>query len=152
MENVQAKTVIDKRNKRNLFTGITLLNGIACLFIVNRFSPLHLDFDDYADKVMTAFILLVVLVYGYFIRKAAKALKQNDNSLVLGMTKYAYVIFIQLSMLVVVFASYFLGEAYMLLFVPLHAIVYFIERQYPNAFALNDSAIEKISCNHKILG
>jgi len=146
MENLQAKTVINKRNNRNkrkLFLGITLLNGIACLFIVNWFSPLHLDFDDYADKVMTAFILLVVLVYGYFIRKAAKELKQNDDYLVLGMTKYAYVLFMQLSMLVVVSASYFLGEVYTLLFVPLHAILYFIEKQYPNAFTLNKLSIEK---------
>ena len=140
MENLQAKTVI---NKRRLFLGITLLNGIACLFIVNRFSPLHLDFDDYANKVMTAFILLVVLVYGYFIRKAAKELKQNNNSLVLGMTKYAYVLFMQWSMLVVVVASYFLGEVYMLSFVPLHAILYFIEKQYPTAFILNYFSIEK---------
>ena len=34
MEKLQAKTFINKRNKRNLFLGITLLNGIACLFIV----------------------------------------------------------------------------------------------------------------------
>jgi len=147
MENRQKATFL---NKRNLFTGITLLNGIACLFIVNWFSPLPELLST--NKVMTGFILVAFMIYGYFIRKAAKELKQSDSSLVLGMTKYAYVIFIQLSMLVVVFASYFLGEVYMLLFVPLHAILYFIEKQYPNAFALNDVSIEKASCNHKILG
>ena len=106
MENLQVKTVI---NKRNLFLGITLLNGIACLFIVNWFSPLPEFFGT--NKVMTGFILVSFMVYGYFIRKALKELKQNDNSLVLGMTQYAYVLFMQFCMLVVVVASYFLGEA-----------------------------------------
>ena len=143
MENLPAKTIINKRNKRKLFLSIILLNGTACLFIVNWFSPLHIESDDYANKVLTAFILLVVLVYGYFIRKAAKEFKKNDNSLVLGMTKYAYVLFIQWSILIVASADYFLGEIYMLLFLPLHAILYFIEKCYPNAFTLNDLSIEK---------
>jgi hypothetical protein len=141
MENLQVKTFINKRNKRNLFLGITLLNGIACLFIVNWFSPLPEFFST--NKVMTGFIWVAVLVYGYFIRKALKELKQNDNYLVLGMTQYAYVLFMQFCMLVVVVASYFLGEVYTLLFVPLHAILYFIEKQYPNAFTLNKLSIEK---------
>ena len=149
MENRQKAKLL---NKRNLFTGIAVLNGVVCFFIINRFSPVHVDIDVFANQVMTAFVLSVAFVYGCFTYESLKKLKHDDSALVMGITKQAYMFFMQLSMLAVVVASYFLGEVYMLSFLPLHVIIYVIEKRYPHAFAFDDLASEKTSCNHKIVG